>query len=54
MAKPIKKERNRLVVELREKKKWTFKRIADELGLKAKSTVHEIYYNEKRRSALTS
>jgi len=49
MAKPIKKERNRLVVQLREKG-WSFQKIADELKLKARSTVHEIYTNELKRS----
>lgn len=58
MARKRKKERNRLIVELHEgkidKKRWSFSEIAEEIGLKSKSTVHEIYWNEKRRMKLST
>lgn len=47
-----KTERNKLVVKLVDEKKWSFQRVADELGLKAKSTVHSIYH--RTRSQLST
>lgn len=52
MPKVIDKERNSLVVLLKDKKGKTFREIA-RLVNRAVSTVHEIYTNEKKRSALT-
>lgn len=40
-------ERNLLVVKLKKEKKWSFQKIADELGLSAKSTVADIYHRYK-------
>ncbi len=41
------KERAELIVELIDKKNWSFQKVADKLGLKAKSGIHEIYQREK-------
>jgi hypothetical protein len=46
MSKP-KKERNQLIVRLKDKKKWSYEMIRKEMGFKARSTVHEIYHREK-------
>lgn len=53
MAYKIDKKRNRKVVYLRDVKCFTFQRIADIHNL-AKSTVHEIYTNEKKRNELST
>lgn len=45
----IQKERNDLVIKLRDRDKLSWQTIANRVGLKAKSTVHEIYANEKLR-----
>jgi len=52
MAKPIKVERNRNVVRLRDRERKSWREIGDIMNL-AHSTVWEIYRNEKARSALT-
>jgi hypothetical protein len=44
-----KKERNKLIVKLIDKG-WSMQEVATEMKFKAKSTVHEIYWREKRRS----
>ena len=46
---PPKTDRNKNIMKLRDKKKWTFADIAKEYNIK-KQTVHEIYYREKERS----
>jgi DNA invertase Pin-like site-specific DNA recombinase len=52
MAKPINTERNKNVVRLRDNGKKSWRQIANIMNL-AHSTVHEIYYNEMKRSGLT-
>jgi hypothetical protein len=54
MAYPSKPERNKLILKLRDKKKWSFEEIRIEVGLKSKATVHEIYHREKKRSELST
>ena len=49
MAQPAKKERNKLIVKLIDVNKWTYDAVKKEVGLKAKSTVYEIYHREKAR-----
>lgn len=44
-----KTERNKLIVKLINKG-WSYSRVAREMKLKAKSTVHEIYHREVARS----
>ena len=53
MARLRRGHKNKLVVELKDKKGYSFSQIAKEMGWKAKSTVHEIYHAEKKRSGLT-
>lgn len=52
MANTIKKERNQLIIKLKDERGWSFSSIAKELGLKAKSSAYEAYINEKKRSAV--
>lgn len=44
-----KAHRNKLIVNLIDKKRWSLAEVAAEVGLRAKSTVHEIYWREKKR-----
>lgn len=44
----MKTERNRLIVKLK-KQGWSFRKIANEFGLKTKSRIHEIYHREINR-----
>lgn len=48
-----KTERNKLIVKLVDKG-WPLSKVAKEVGFKAKSTVHEIYWREKKRSELST
>lgn len=48
-----KKERNKLIVKLIDEG-WSMQEVANELKLKAKSTVHQIYWREKNRSDLST
>jgi lambda repressor-like predicted transcriptional regulator len=43
-----KKERNKMILKLKNKG-WSFREIANEIGLKSASTVHEIYHREQKR-----
>lgn len=53
MGYPPKTKRNREIVEKIDSKDedWSFQRVADHYGLKAKSTVYEIYKREKERQS---
>jgi hypothetical protein len=51
LGRPLRRERSKLVVKLKDVDKWTFEQIAKEIGVKSKSTTHFIYYAEKERSS---
>lgn len=43
-----KKERNKLIVKLKEKG-WSMRKIAQEVGVSSPATIHEIYWREKAK-----
>ncbi len=49
-----KTERNKLIVKLVDENHWSYPRIAEEVGLKARSTVCAIYKREKKGSQLST
>ena len=44
-----KTERNKLVIDLIDNKKWTYARVAKELGLKSRSSIRTLYVREKKK-----
>ena len=53
MANRIKTERNNLIVQLKDKKGWSFEAIRKDIGLKSRGSVFEAYINHKKRTGLT-
>lgn len=51
---PEKKERNQEIVRLRDERQYSFQKLADMFGMKAKSTVHKIYTRTKEREKASS
>jgi hypothetical protein len=52
MVNIIKKDRNAIIINLRDEKKLSWRKISELMKI-AHSTAHEVYTEEKKRSGLT-
>lgn len=50
---PLKTNRNKEIVKLKDKQKWSFTQIGKEYNI-TKQTAHEIYHREKIRQVIHS